>query len=273
MLAGFPLRGARSRQLGQTAYFGPHAGGTRRASLGRGTTVQRAPGVIESWTTPRGTDTGFPLTSTTASVELSFTIRYHAPRRSVHFTSVRRRAHWNCDMEIPRADRDSSIRCRPAGHSSMVAAPFGGGRIALDAEDGSRFARGNGGDGGPGPVVAVPRVGSDLQPRAQGQLLEDAVHVALDRADGDAEALRDLLVAQTTRNQFDDLAPPPGEPPRFRRLRRAALERSFRDVRKEHARQGVGKDLCACCHRANGSDQLVERGLFQDEARNPRFHE
>jgi len=41
MLAGFPLRGARSRQLGQTAYFGPHAAGTRRASLGRGTTVQR----------------------------------------------------------------------------------------------------------------------------------------------------------------------------------------------------------------------------------------
>src|SRR5213593_3900714 len=98
------------------------------------------------------------------------------------------------------------------GSPVNAAAPIGWG-VALDAEHarGAPGGRGGGrgdrrGRRGAGCRVAVARVRGDLQPRAQSQLLQDAVHVALDRAGSDAEALGDLLVAQAIRNQIDDLA-------------------------------------------------------------------
>src|SRR2546425_3393464 len=56
---------------------------------------QRSAGSDESCSCPRGTESGFPRTSSTPSVDVSFRIRYQAPLRRLHFTPPFRRAHWN----------------------------------------------------------------------------------------------------------------------------------------------------------------------------------
>src|SRR5437870_6902786 len=101
MLGAWPSRRARSRQLGHTAYCAPHVAGKRGAFLGAGTTVQRCACVGESCSSPRGRETGFPFTSTVASLDVSLRIRYHAPRRSGVFTFSFKRAHWNVCIALP----------------------------------------------------------------------------------------------------------------------------------------------------------------------------
>src|SRR5438093_9635574 len=105
MLGASASSRARSRQLGHTAYREPQVAGKRGAFLGAGTTVQRCAGVGESCSSPRGTATGFPFTSSVASLDVSLTIRYHAPRRSGVFTFSLRRAHWNACIVLSRALR------------------------------------------------------------------------------------------------------------------------------------------------------------------------
>src|SRR5438445_7104423 len=70
MLGASPSSRARSRQLGHTAYRAPHVAGKRGAFLGAGTTLQRCAAVGESCNSPRGTETGFPFTSTVASIDV-----------------------------------------------------------------------------------------------------------------------------------------------------------------------------------------------------------
>src|SRR2546425_4945591 len=56
---------------------------------------QRSAGSDESCTCPRGTESGFPRTSSTTSMDVSFRMRSQAPLRSAHCTSAFKRAHWN----------------------------------------------------------------------------------------------------------------------------------------------------------------------------------
>src|SRR2546430_10768595 len=76
--------------------------GKRGAFLGAGTTVQRCAAVGESCSSPRGSEIGFPFTSSVASLDVSLRIRYHAPRRSGVCTFSLRRAHWNACCPLPR---------------------------------------------------------------------------------------------------------------------------------------------------------------------------
>src|SRR6266581_2047892 len=116
MFSGWPSSRARSRQLGQTAYFAPQADGKRGASFGLGTTVQRNAGVGESCKSPRGTAIGFPFTSTTASAGVSFKIRSHAGWGRAHLISALGRAHWNVAISAPRALRGRGV----GGRNSLV---------------------------------------------------------------------------------------------------------------------------------------------------------
>src|SRR2546422_11377771 len=102
MLGASPSSRARSRQLGHTAYRAPHVAGKRGAFLGAGTTLQRCAAVGDSCNSPRGTETGFPFTSSVASIDVSLTIRYHAPRRSGVFTFSLMRTPWKVAIHDPR---------------------------------------------------------------------------------------------------------------------------------------------------------------------------
>jgi len=87
------MRAARSRQLGQTAYWGPQLDGNRGELRGAGTTVHCNTGSDDNCSCARGTGIGFPFTFKVASMAVSFTIRYHAPLRSGEGAATWRRAH------------------------------------------------------------------------------------------------------------------------------------------------------------------------------------
>src|SRR5712691_974559 len=90
---GWPLSGARSPQVGHTAYFEPQLIGMLIASLGRGTTDQRCGRVGTIWTEARGRLTERSPIWMTASSAVTRTTSCHAPRRAPKFTSPRTRAH------------------------------------------------------------------------------------------------------------------------------------------------------------------------------------
>src|SRR5207247_3792393 len=90
--AGWPFIGARALHTGHTTYLSPQPLGTLRASRGRGTMDQRNGRRKTVSSRRRGTGTGSGVTSRTASAPVTWTTRYHPPRRSPQFTSTRRRA-------------------------------------------------------------------------------------------------------------------------------------------------------------------------------------
>src|SRR6266496_3374249 len=57
---------------------------------------------------------------------------------------------------------------------------------------------------GPGfRLAAAPGESRDLQPRIEGEFLQDVVDVPLHGVGGEVEALRDILVAQPVRDQIE----------------------------------------------------------------------
>src|SRR5438132_12836557 len=59
--------------------------------------------------------------------------------------------------------------------------------------------------GGPGfRLATAPGVGRDLQPRMEGEFLQDVVNVSLYRIGGEVQAQGNLLVAQPVRDQVED---------------------------------------------------------------------
>src|SRR3989454_680626 len=78
----------------------PVAGGFAGTPRGADTTVHRNAGWADNWRSPRGTARGFPFTFSVASIDVSLTMRYHAPRRSGNGALTRRRAHWNAGIAI-----------------------------------------------------------------------------------------------------------------------------------------------------------------------------
>src|SRR5207247_2221399 len=51
---------------------------------------------------------------------------------------------------------------------------------------------------------AAPSIGGDLQPRMEGEFLQDVVNVSLYRIGGEVQAQGNLLVAQPVRDQVED---------------------------------------------------------------------
>ena len=108
----------------------------------------------------------------------------------------------------------------------------------------------------------IVRVGGHLQPGVQRQLLEDVVHMALDRVRRDAQPVGDLLVAQAIGDRVNDLAFPRGHP--YRSLYSSLSagqglggymgEQGARHHRGQHAHPvGHGQDRC---------DEHLDRGVL-----------
>src|SRR5207244_10128947 len=89
------------------------------------TTDQRSAGSGESWRWPRATANGLPFTSSTASVGVSFRMRYQAPLRSAHFTSALRRAHWNA-LGMGTSLARMAVRWRVTARPSTPFSPAAG---------------------------------------------------------------------------------------------------------------------------------------------------
>ena len=121
------------------------------------------------------------------------------------------------------------------------------------------------------PAVA-PRARTAIGRRERSQLPKHVVHVALDRVGRDVEPLRDFLVAQPRGDQVFDLLLPLGQANRTTRravLARARVGRGGRRLTRYVRRRQIGP----ACHRANGFDDVVGRGVLHDEAVRAAFDE
>src|SRR6266487_5243680 len=83
---------------------------------------------------------------------------------------------------------------------------YGGNRDRLVSVGGTGPIGGIVRSGEPGfRLAAAPGESRDLQPRIEGEFLQDVMDVPLHRIGGEVEALPDLLVAQAIRDQIEHL--------------------------------------------------------------------
>src|SRR5438876_4849198 len=85
-------------------------------------------------------------------------------------------------------------------------------------------------------LTATTSVCRDLQPRTEGEFLQDVVDVPLHRVGGEVEALPDLLVAQPVRDQIEHGPLSRGHADRLDHVSVLAADRELCNVRKECGR-------------------------------------
>src|ERR1700738_1014524 len=97
--------------------------------------------------------------------------------------------------------------------------------------------------------------------------------MALHRIGRDAQTMRDFLVAQPGGDESDDLALAMRHSYFFERSLAPPVDGDPGDLGKKRARHWRRQHTRAIRHRADGPDEILERGVLEDESGNPRIDE
>src|SRR5262245_36981173 len=125
-------------------------------------------------------------------------------------------------------------------------------------------------DQSPGLRAPVADERRGLATTANAELAEDVVHVVFHSRQRDGQALRDLLVRETSADQLHNLTLARRQDDR--QVGTGAVASLRGEPANEGGRDTRGADRLSACSARDGGDELRERPLDGDEAVDARLH-